>query len=103
MLLAENNSPAAEEKKSDGRRQREEALSRRSEINRLNGAVRRFEAELERLRERKTELENRFQEQLTPEEIVSLQKNLKELERQTAKTEEDWLTASERLEVLNGN
>ena len=45
-----------------------------------------------------TEIENKFQNQLTTQEIISLQKELKEVETALAKAEEDWLTISEEIE-----
>ena len=60
--------------------------------------IRQVEKNMEELSQRKTEIENKFQNQLTTEEIISLQKELKEIEIALNKAEEEWLRLSEEIE-----
>ncbi len=100
MLLAErSNSQETKEKKS-GKEQREQQLARRTEINALKTKIARLEKELQVLQKQKNDMESRFEQQLSLDELVELQKNFKSLEAAIEDNELQWLEACSLLENL---
>lgn len=63
----------------------------------LKAKLRKLELELDKLHCKKQELEIKFTKNLSPEEIVSNQKNLSQLESVIAEVESEWMNLSERL------
>lgn len=70
------------------------------EIKQLNALLRKAEKNLEESNLQKEQLQQKFQETLSTEELIALQKDLSYLENDIASQEEEWLKLSERLEQL---
>ncbi len=102
LLLAnsvENKMAAKEKAEADRRKQaeKEQAAAAKNNLKEIKSRLRKIESELERLHQNKTALENKFQENLSPEEIVRFQKELKTVLDATEAAEEEWLSLSEQL------
>ena len=102
LLLTSKENKQEKKAKEEEQRQKQQAKLKAQEQKAVEKErqkkLRQAEKMMEELSQRKTEIENKFQNQLTTQEIISLQKELKEVETALAKAEEDWLTISEEIE-----
>lgn len=101
LLLTNKENKQEKKAKEEEQRQKQQAKlkvqEQKAAEKELRKKLRQAEKAMEELSHRKTEIENKFQNQLTTQEIISLQKELKEIETTLAKAEEDWLTISEEI------
>lgn len=101
LLLTSKENKQEKKAKEEEQRQKQQAKlkvqEQKAAEKELRKKLRQAEKAMEELSRRKTEIENKFQNQLTTQEIISLQKELKEIETTLAKAEEDWLTISEEI------
>ena len=67
----------------------------------LQSDIRRLEHRMDRLQEERQRLQEAFMRELTPAEIIAVQKDLAYTENQLADLENEWLEASAALEKLN--
>lgn len=101
LLLSVRVSP--EEKKTvaaaekEKQQAKEAAAAARNNLRELKSRLRRIETELERQTALKTSLENKFQEQLSTDEIIQTQKELNAVAEKIEALETEWLEIGEQL------
>ncbi len=101
LLLSVRVSP--EEKKTvaaaekEKQQAKEAAAAARNNLRELKSRLRRIETELERQTVLKTSLENKFQEQLSTDEIIQTQKELNAVAEKIEALETEWLEIGEQL------
>lgn len=101
LLLSVRVSP--EEKKTvaaaekEKQQAKEAAAAARNNLRELKNRLRRIETELERQTVLKTSLENKFQEQLSTDEIIQTQKELNAVAEKIEALETEWLEIGEQL------
>ena len=101
LLLSVRVSP--EEKKTvaaaekEKQQAKEAAAAARNNLRELKSRLRRIETELERQPALKTSLENKFQEQLSTDEIIQTQKELNAVAEKIEALETEWLEIGEQL------
>ncbi len=101
LLLSVRVSP--EEKKTvaaaekEKQQEKEAAAAARNNLRELKSRLRRIETELERQTALKTSLENKFQEQLSTDEIIQTQKELNAVAEKIEALETEWLEIGEQL------
>ena len=101
LLLSVRVSP--EEKKTvaaaekEKQQAKEDAAAARNNLRELKSRLRRIETELERQTALKTSLENKFQEQLSTDEIIQTQKELNAVAEKIEALETEWLEIGEQL------
>lgn len=101
LLLSVRVSP--EEKKTvaaaekEKQQAKEAAAAARNNLRELKSRLRRIETELERQTALKTSLENKFQEQLSTDEIIQTQKELNAVAKKIEALETEWLEIGEQL------
>ena len=91
----EKKTAAAAEK--EKQQAKEAAAAARNNLRELKSRLRRIETELERQTALKTSLENKFQEQLSTDEIIQTQKELNAVAEKIEVLEREWLEIGEQL------
>lgn len=91
----EKKTAAAAEK--EKQQAKEAAAAARNNLRELKSRLRRIEMELERQTALKTSLENKFQEQLSTDEIIQTQKELNAVTEKIEALETEWLEIGEQL------
>ncbi len=91
----EKKTAAAAEK--EKQQAKEAAAVARNNLRELKSRLRRIETELERQTALKTSLENKFQEQLSTDEIIQTQKELNAVAEKIEVLEREWLEIGEQL------
>ncbi|MDO5387076.1 MAG: ABC-F family ATP-binding cassette domain-containing protein [Pseudomonadota bacterium] len=91
----EKKAAAAAEK--EKQQAKEAAAAARNNLKELKSRLRRIETELERQTALKTSLENKFQEQLSTDEIIRTQKELNAIVEKIEALETEWLEIGEQL------
>ncbi len=96
-LLLEEKKPTEKikEEKPKGRKENTYNLKKQ-----LNSQIRKLETEIDKLQKRKNALEQLFSEQLSMEDIVKNNKELKQIQELLEQRENEWLELSGQLEEL---
>ena len=101
-LLLEERAPSPKSKKDDkpklsGKEERKLALAKRTEKNMMKTQISKLEQSIEGLNRQIETMNLRFNENLSAPNIVNLQKELSDLEKQVQESETKWLELTEKV------